>query len=84
MNNEILNKFESFIKVKVTGRNIELFIKRLYKNNINIYDMKKINRNKIIIKIKYCDYDKLIKLKTIYEINSINTYGVINKRRRKN
>ena len=78
MNNEILNKFESYIKVKIEGRNIELFIKRLYKNNINIYDMKKINRNKIIIKIKYCDYDKLIKLKTIYEINSINTYGVIN------
>ena len=73
----ILKKFESKISIYVTGKNIERFIKRLYKNNINIYDVKRINRNKMYLKINNNDYDKIIKIKTIYEITECESYGLI-------
>ena len=77
MQNTILNKIDSLIKIKITGKNIDKFINRLYKNNIELYDVNKINRNCITIKIMETDFEKVKKIKTIYEINELESYGLI-------
>lgn len=77
MQNTFINKLDSIIEISITGKNIDRFISRLYKNKIEIYNINKVNRNKAIIKINYNDYKKIIKLKTIYEVNEINIYGII-------
>ena len=77
MQNTFINKLDSLIKISVSGKNIDRFINRLYKNKIEIYNINKVSRNKAIIKINYSDYEKVNKIKTIYGISEINTYGVI-------
>jgi similar to stage IV sporulation protein len=69
MKNSFFNFIKSRIQVSITGNNINRFILRLNKNNINIYSIKNINTKKVIIIINYSDFDKLLKLNTIYEIN---------------
>ena len=77
MKNTFINKFDSLIKISISGRGVNRFIDRLYKNKINMYDINKISRNKVILKVNYYDYERITKLKSIYEINSMNTYGII-------
>lgn len=64
------------IDILVTGRNIERFITRLYRSNINIFNIKYIKYNKVILTINKNDYDKIDNLKTIYEIEIINVHGL--------
>ena len=77
MENRILDKFKDTIKIKVSGKNIDRFIKRLYKNNIEILSLKNINRNTIIISIYLNDYNNVMRLKSIYEINDVGVSGLI-------
>lgn len=77
MENMEINRLQNKIKIKVTGKNIERFIIRLYKNNIEILSLKYIDRKTIIIMIYLEDYEKLIKLKSIYKINKIGYGGII-------
>ena len=77
MKNNILFLFKSKFNLNVKGNNIERFIKRLKSNNIEILNIKYISKNEVSIKIYKYDYDKVIKLKTIYEINIIESYGII-------
>jgi len=77
LENRILDKFKDTIKIKVSGKNIDRFIKRLYKNNIEILSLKNINRNTIIISIYLNDYNNVMRLKSIYEINDVGVSGLI-------
>ena len=77
MKNNILYKLQSKIKVSVKGHNIERFIKRLKNNNIELLNIKYIDNNEVIILIYKYDYETVIKLKTIYEIEIISYYGLI-------
>lgn len=63
------------ISIKITGRKIERFIKRLIDNNIKIDSLIKVNDEEIIIEIDYKDYFKIKKLKTIYKIKVIKYKG---------
>lgn len=67
----------SFVLIKVTGKNISLFIRKLLINNITYDKLKKINHKEIYIKISYDNYLKLIKFKTIYKIEVIKLYGKV-------
>ena len=64
------------LKLNIKGKNINLFIKRLYDNHINIYKIENDDMEANII-IDQRDYEKLIKLKTIYEVTQIDIYGII-------
>jgi len=77
LENKILDKFKDTIIIKVSGKNIDRFIKRLYKNNIEILSLKNINRNTIIISIYLKDYNNVMRLKSIYEINDVGVSGLI-------
>lgn len=76
MKNSIYNLLENKLNVKILGNNIERFIKRLKNNNIDILNLKYINKG-IIIKIYKKDYKKLLKLKTIYNIEVIDYDGLL-------
>ena len=65
MKDKILKIFSSSIKIKVTGRNINNFLKRVIP----------ISHKEIDLIINYQDLDKVLKLKTIYNIKIIRYYG---------
>lgn len=67
----------SKIKLNVKGKNIERFIKRLKSNNINLLKIEYIKYNEINIIIYKKDYEKLLELKTIYDVNTVDIYGII-------
>ena len=77
MENTTFNKFRNTIKIKIQGKNIERFIRRLYKNNIEILSIKYINRKSIIITIYLENYEQVLKLKSIYKINNVGYGGII-------
>ena len=77
MKNSVLYLIESKLNINIKGHNIERFIKRLKNNNIEILNIVYISKDEINIKIYKKDYDKVIKLKTIYEIEIIDYHGLI-------
>lgn len=76
-NRMIENNIDSIIKVKIEGKNINNYIKRIVKRKINIIKLIPISYKEVHILIKYSDYKKLTKYKTIYKISIINTYGFL-------
>lgn len=82
MKNYFLYKIKSRVKVIITGNNVNRFILRVNKNNIDIFDIKTLNSNKASIIINYDDFDKLLKLNTVYEINIEQYLGIENKKRK--
>lgn len=77
MKNHIFFVIKSKIFLNVKGNNIERFIKRLKSNNIDLLNIMYISKNEVNIKIYKNDYDKLVSLKTIYEVNIIDYSGTI-------
>lgn len=77
MKNNIYNKLISKVTIKVIGNNTERIIRRLRNNNIEILNLKYIE-NGILIKIYKKDYEKVLNVKTIYEIDIVNYSGLFN------
>lgn len=77
MKNSVLYLIESKLNINIKGHNIERFIKRLKNNNIDILNITYISKDEINIKIYKKEYNKVIKLKTIYEVEIISYYGLI-------
>ena len=77
MKNGFINKFRSTYKIKITGKNVERFLRRLMSMNIELLDIKYPKYNEAIVKIYKVDYPKLEKIKTIYEMNIIDSSGLI-------
>ncbi|MBQ9019279.1 MAG: sporulation protein YqfD [Bacilli bacterium] len=63
------------VKITITGKNPDYFLKELIKKNINIYDLNK-NYKSITIIVDYSDYLKILELKTTYKIKLIKNYGI--------
>lgn len=77
MKNSFVFSFKSSIKLRIKGKNINRFINRLVRQNIEILDMKTISYKEIEIRIYKSELEKLEKIKTIYELEEINSYGLI-------
>ena len=78
MKNNLIYKIKSRIEVEINGKNINGFIIKITKNKINIYDIKKFNSYKYIIVIDYYNFEKLLKINTIYEIKISKYLGIVN------
>lgn len=65
------------IKLNIKGKNIERFIKRLKSNNIDLLKIEKIKYNEINITVYKRDYERIIELKTVYDVNKLDIYGII-------
>lgn len=77
MKNRYLEKFDSIIKIKIEGKNINNYIKRLIKRKINIIKLIPISYKEVHLIVKYQDYKKITKYKSTYKISIINTYGTL-------
>ncbi len=68
---------KNMIKIKISGKNINRFVDKMYRNKIDILDLEYIDRNQINIKINYSDYNKIEKIRSIYNYEIIDSYGKI-------
>lgn len=68
--------FQNTIYLKVKGKNIERFLKRLNKSEIELLKIEKIKYNELNIEIKKDDFKKINNIKTIYEIEIIGIHGL--------
>ena len=76
MKNQFIDGLKSKLILKITGKNIERFLRRLITNNIQLIKIKQPKYNQIIITIYEEDYEKVMDLKTVYEIEIIDTLGI--------
>ncbi len=77
MKNSLITKLQNKVKLNIKGKNIERFIKRLKTNQINLLKIEYLKYNEINIIIYQKDYEKVLDLKTIYEIDKVDIYGII-------
>ena len=63
--------------LKVTGKHNQKFIQKLYQNKINLYKIKKISKDVIYIYIKKDNLERVLKLKTIYDVEVVGSTGFI-------
>lgn len=75
MKNTFLNKIESSVRVKITGKNVNNYLKRLIANKIELIDLKYNSHNEAVVTIKYSDYLKLKTVRSSYDVKVTNTYG---------
>jgi len=66
----------NYYDLKITGRDVKRFINNLYRMGINFYNIKYLDKN-VIIKVNRNDYLKIKQIKTIYEIEIVNYYGIV-------
>ena len=68
--------FTSKYKLKITGKDVKRFIKKLYINKIFIEEIE-ISNNIAYITVDKDNYKKILDIKTIYEIELIRLYGFV-------
>lgn len=64
------------VVLKITGININRFLRRLIKNGINIYDLDRVSNKEIIITINVNNLEKVQELKGSYEIKILKFIGL--------
>lgn len=67
----------SYLLIKVEGKNISKFLTRCHDHNIDILKSDIISYKEMIIKIRNTDYEKLVKIKSVYKITIISSTGFI-------
>ena len=67
----------NYILVKIIGKNVNNYIKWLFKNKIEVIDLKVIKHNELKLLINNKDYDKLSKYSMTYKIEVLKKYGPI-------
>lgn len=70
-------RFDKIIRIKVTGSNVNNYLKRVIKRKINFIKVIPINPKEIDIILKYNEYLKLLEYKTIYEITIVEKLGLL-------
>ena len=77
MKNKIVYMFISKVRLRIIGKNINRFIMRIHKNNIDILKCDYINDDEVSIVVYNKDYESILKIKTIYNIEVLDTFGLI-------
>ena len=77
MKNSFINRLENTITVRVKGKNIERFIKRIVKLKIDLLKINYIKYNEVLIRIKKEDFERLEQVKTIYEVDVLEIHGMV-------
>ena len=70
---------KKIVELKITGKNIERFIRRLLKNEISLLNIKKIDNQNIIILVYSKDIPRIDELKTIRNRGLLKINDIINK-----
>lgn len=77
MKNQFINLFTSTVKVNIKGKNVDRFIRKLITLKIELLELNQISYKEINIKVYKKDYEKILEIKTIYETEIIDSYGLI-------
>ena len=77
MKNGFISLFENKITIKIKGKNINRFLKRLVSYKIDLFDIKYLNKNEVKVKIRATDYKKIKEIKTIYDIFIVDVQGML-------
>lgn len=77
MKNEWIDHLKSTYVLKITGKNVSRFIRKLIIQKIELLKVDDINHNEVRITIYKKDYNKVIEQKTIYEIDFLESHGII-------
>lgn len=77
MKEKMFRIFSSNIKIRINGKNINNFIKRLIKNNINIIKLIPRSHKEIDLIINYKDLEEIERYSSIYNIKIIRYYGYL-------
>lgn len=64
------------VTIKISGKNIYSFLKRIYKNDIEIYNTKYIDIHNIYLTVSEKDYYKILKITKTYKIKLIKLHGI--------
>ncbi|MDD3341738.1 MAG: sporulation protein YqfD [Bacilli bacterium] len=75
--NAWLLNFESTYTIKVTGKNIDRFLRKLIVQEIELLEVRQINYKELRIRIYKKDYEKIMQIKTIYEVSLLKTHGLL-------
>ena len=78
MKDKIFRLFSSSIRIRVSGRNVNNFIKRIIRSKINMIRVIPRTYKEIDIIIDYNDLEKIYRLKSIYDVKVIRYYGKLN------
>lgn len=65
----------SFYDIKITGKDVKRFIHNLHKMHIEFLNIE-FEKNSVLIKVREEDYQKILNIKTIYEIEVVRLYGI--------
>lgn len=68
--------FNNYYLVRIKGHDIKSFIRNLHKKRINLNELK-IYDKEFYAKLNQKDFNKLMEIKTSYEIEVIKKYGVV-------
>ena len=75
MKNRYLDKFNSVVKIRVCGSDVNNYMKRVIKKRINIIKLIPISYKEVHLILKYSEYRKLIQYKSIYKVSIIDRMG---------
>lgn len=67
--------FNSVYEVKIEGKDLKRFIKTLRKKGIELLNIS-YGENSIFVRVDKANYNKLLDIKTIYEVTLTNLYGL--------
>ena len=73
----MINKLQSKIALNIKGKNINRFIKKLTTRKIDVLSLKYVSENEINIIIYKKDYEKVLKIKSIYDVLETDVYGYL-------
>lgn len=66
---------KSIIKIRITGKNVDRYLRRIISKNIELLEIDRIDHKTIDLKIYDTDYEEIVKIKTIYDVEIIDIYG---------
>lgn len=75
MNHKFLNYFAGVVVIHAKGRKIDRFLSYLYKLKISLLKIEYVDRQNILVKIYNNDLEKVINMKTTYDINVVGYEG---------
>ncbi|MBQ8681801.1 MAG: sporulation protein YqfD [Bacilli bacterium] len=75
MRNRYLERLDKYIKIKIVGSNINNYLKRIVKKRVQLAEVIPVSYREVHVILKYSEYEKLLKFKSIYEITVLEMLG---------
>ena len=76
MKNHFLVRWKNTLKLKIEGRNVDRFLRKLINHNIELLNIQYGKKDQLFITVYEKDYDQVEAIKTIYEISIVSVYGI--------